>query len=83
MAVHAHGHGVIVFHHESEWVEAVAPWLADGIRSGLRVVVITTPERDGLLRRALTDAGVDLATAESSGPLPGARRADRGLGVRR
>ena len=67
MAVDVHGHGVIVFHHESEWVEAVAPWLSDGIRSGLRAVVITTPERDALLRAAMTGGGVDLAAAEGSG----------------
>lgn len=67
MVVEPHDHGVIVFQHESEWVEAVVPWLADGIRLGLRAVVITTAERDVLLRRGMADAGVDLPMAEAAG----------------
>ncbi|OFE15871.1 hypothetical protein BA895_04995 [Humibacillus sp. DSM 29435] len=67
MAVDTHGHGVIVFHQASEWVGAVVPWLADGIRSGLRVVVVVTASHDSLLRQGLTDIGVDIAAAEASG----------------
>ncbi|MDN5768491.1 MAG: ATP-binding protein [Humibacillus sp.] len=67
MVVEPHDHGVIVFQHESEWVEAVVPWLADGIRLGLRAVVVTTAERDVMLRRAMADAGVDLPATEAAG----------------
>ncbi len=67
MAVETHGHGVIVFHQESQWVGAVAPWLADGIRAGLRAVVVTTAAHEAMLRRGLTDDGVDIAAAEASG----------------
>ncbi len=67
MAADAHGHGVIVVHQESEWVEAVAPWLADGIRAGLRAVLVVTAEHEAMLRQGLTDVGVDIAGAEASG----------------
>ncbi len=67
MGVETHGHGVMIFHRESEWVESVAAWLADGILLGLRAVVITTVERDAMLRGALVEAGVDLPAVEASG----------------
>ncbi|MEO5745896.1 MAG: MEDS domain-containing protein [Terracoccus sp.] len=67
MAAEAHGHGVIVIHQESGWVGAVAPWLADGIRAGLRAVAVVTPEHEAMLRQGLTDVGVDSSAAEASG----------------
>ena len=67
MAAEAHGHGVIVVHQESEWVEALAPWLADGIRAGLRAVVVVTADHEAMLRQGLTVVGVDISAAEASG----------------
>ena len=63
MAAEAHGHGVIVVHQESEWVEALAPWLADGIRAGLRAVVVVTADHEAMLRQGLTVVGVDISAA--------------------
>lgn len=62
-----HDHGVTVFHHDVEWVEAVAPWLGQGLAAGSRAVVITTLEHGEMLRAAVAESGLDLDDAERTG----------------
>jgi hypothetical protein len=68
-ALQTHDHAVIVYWHSQEYLDAVVPYIIEGLQAGDRVVHVAHEEPIPPLIDALEAAGVDVQAAMADGQL--------------